>query len=272
MSDPSGIRTRVTAVRGRCPGPLNDGASLATQRVSHDRRERPNPAAASHLAGRFASVLADIMRLTKMPHATLVLDDSGSKLIVDPGTFSAPLDDLGGTAAVVITHEHADHWTAKQLSSIMNENPSAQIFGPPGVVSAAEGFAVTAVNDGDSVTVGPFLLRFFGSKHALIHSSIPVVDNVGVLINNALYYPGDSFTIPHGVAVNTLAVPAGAPWLKIGDVIDFVLAIAPRRSFPTHEMVLSMAGKHLSNSRIEWATRQGGGEFIALEPHDSIEL
>ncbi len=224
------------------------------------------------LARPLGRVLADTMRLTKMQHATLILEDSGSKLIVDPGTFSAPLDDVGQTVAVVLTHEHVDHWTPEQLGRISNENPSVRIFGPAGVVSAAAGFDVSEVSDGDTVTAGPFSLRFFGSQHALIHSSIPVVDNVGVLVNDALYYPGDSFTIPSGVDVDTLAVPSGAPWLKIGDVIDFVLAVGPRRSFSTHEMVLSAAGKHLANSRIEWATKQGGGEFISLEPNETLEI
>src|SRR5688500_7837798 len=30
-SDPSGIRTRVAAVKGRCPGPLDDGAKRARE-------------------------------------------------------------------------------------------------------------------------------------------------------------------------------------------------------------------------------------------------
>src|SRR5206468_3555811 len=31
-SDPKGIRTPVTAVKGRCPGPLDDGAALQNAR------------------------------------------------------------------------------------------------------------------------------------------------------------------------------------------------------------------------------------------------
>jgi len=212
------------------------------------------------------------MRLTKKEHATLIVEDSDVKLIIDPGTFSAPLDDVDKTIAVVITHEHADHWTPEQLGHIVNKNPSAQIFGPRGVVAAAAGFAITEVHNGESVTAGAFSLTFFGSQHAVIHSSIPVVDNVGVLVNKTLYYPGDSFTVPRGVAVDTLAVPAGAPWLKISEVIDFMLRVAPRRSFSTHEMVLSDAGKHLANSRIEWATQQGGGTFFALAPNDTLDI
>ena len=123
-----------------------------------------------------------------------------------------------------------------------------------------------------SVEVGPFRLRFFGGRHAVIHSSIPVIDNVGVLVNDALYYAGDSFAVPEGVEVDVLAAPAGAPWMKIAESMDYVMAVAPRRAFPTHEMVLSQAGKAMSNARLGWATEQGGGEYVPLEPGDTLDF
>jgi L-ascorbate metabolism protein UlaG (beta-lactamase superfamily) len=212
------------------------------------------------------------MRITKLEHACLVIDESGKTLIVDPGSFTTPLVGTNGVVAVVITHEHADHWTTDQLSRILERNPDVKFFGPAGVAAAAPDFEITVVDGGDTAEVEPFRLRFFGSRHAVIHSSLPTVDNVGVLVNEKLYYPGDSFTIPEGVEVDTLAVPAGAPWLKIGEVIDYVQAVTPRRSFPTHEMVLSVAGKAMANGRIQAATEAGGGEFFALEPNDTLDL
>jgi L-ascorbate metabolism protein UlaG (beta-lactamase superfamily) len=212
------------------------------------------------------------MRLTKFEHAALLLEDSGKKLFVDPGSFTSPLTDTADTAAVVVTHEHADHWTPEQLNRILELNPGVPIFAPEGVAAAARDFAITVVHAGDSVEAGPFTLRFFGGRHAVIHESIPVVDNLGVLVNDELYYAGDSFVIPEGVEIDVLAVPAGAPWMKVAETIDYVLATNPKRSFPTHEMVLSRAGKDLSNSRIQWATEQGGGQFFPLEPGDTLDL
>jgi L-ascorbate metabolism protein UlaG (beta-lactamase superfamily) len=212
------------------------------------------------------------MRLTKFEHAALLLEDSGKKLFVDPGSFTTPVTDTANTVAVVITHEHADHWTPEQLKRVLDLSPEAQIFAPEGVARAAADFDVTVVRAGDTVEAGPFTLRFFGGVHAVIHSSIPTVDNLGVLINDELYYAGDSFTIPEGVEVDMLAAPAGAPWMKVAEVMDYVLAVKPKRSFAVHEMVLSRAGKDLSNARIAWATEQNGGEHFPLEPGDSLDL
>ncbi len=212
------------------------------------------------------------MKVIKQEHSCLVIENAGKNLIVDPGSFTTLLVGMSNVVAIVITHEHQDHWTADQLERILDRNPDARILGPAGVATAASGFDVEVVKGGDAIEVEPFSLRFFGGEHAVIHFSIPVVDNVGVLIDDELYYAGDSFTIPEGVEVPTLAVPAGAPWLKIGEVMDYVTAVAPKRSFAVHEMVLSAAGKAMSNARIELATEAGGGEFFPLEPGESIDL
>jgi len=211
------------------------------------------------------------MKLTKFEHSCLVLDKNGSTLVIDPGSFTMPLTDVMGVVAVVITHEHADHWTPEQLTRILDRNPGARILGPAGVAAAATGFEVEVVKDGDTVEIEPFTLAFYGEKHAVIHSSIPVIDNVGVLVDGELYYGGDSYTVPP-VAVNTLAAPIGAPWLKIGDAMDYVLAVKPKRSFPIHDMTLSQAGKSMTQDRIRAVTEQGGGEFFVLEPGQSYDL
>lgn len=217
-------------------------------------------------------VLARSMRLTKLEHAALVIEHSGDKLYIDPGKFTTPITESAGAVAIVVTHEHDDHWTPEQLKRIVDANPGVRIFGPAGVAAAASDFAVETVAAGDEVEVGPFRLRFFGGKHAQIHPSIPIIDNLGVLVNDVLYYAGDSFTVPEGVAVDVLAAPAAAPWMKISEAMDYVQAVAPRRAFPTHEMLLSQAGKALSNTRLGWAVEQGGGRFLPLEPGDTIDF
>jgi L-ascorbate metabolism protein UlaG (beta-lactamase superfamily) len=216
------------------------------------------------------------MKLTKLEHAALILEMSGKKLYIDPGSFTNALTGTANAVAVVITHEHADHWTPDQLGRILEMNSDLRIFAPAGVARAIAAvnadIDVTTVEAGDTVLVAPFTLRFFGATHAVIHESIPVIDNVGVLVNDELYYAGDAFTIPEGVEVGTLAVPAAAPWMKLSEAMDYVLAVKPKRSFTTHEMLLSRAGKELSNARIQGVTEQGGGEFFPLEPGDSLDL
>lgn len=212
------------------------------------------------------------MRVTKFEHAALRIDADGQTLLIDPGSFTSPLHDLSELVAVVLTHEHPDHWTSEHLDRILRVAPGTPILGPSGVARAADGYDITVVAPGDTVQVGAFSLRFFGGTHEVIHSSIPVIENVGVLVNDRLYYPGDSYAVPEGVDVDTLAAPLGAPWLKIGEAIDYVLAVQPRRAFGTHDMTLSVIGKNMHRQRLQWATEQHGGEFLVLEPGDSLDI
>lgn len=211
------------------------------------------------------------MKLVKREHACLVLTQGSDTLVIDPGSFTLPLEDVTGVVAIVITHEHPDHWTPEHLNRLLAANSDARLFGPAGFAAAASDFDVTVVADGDTATVGEFELAFYGEKHAVIHSSIPVIDNVGVLVNGSLWYGGDSYTVPP-VTVETVAAPVGAPWLKVGEAMDYVDALAPRRSFPTHDMTLSVAGKSMANQRIASMTEGHGGEHFVLEPGDSLDL
>lgn len=210
------------------------------------------------------------MILTKREHACLVIEHDGASLVIDPGSFTAPFD-APGLVGVVVTHEHADHVTAEHLDRLLASAEGVELFAPAGVAASLPGYAWQIVTAGDARSAGPFSLAFSGGRHAVIHSSLPVVDNLGVMVNDTLYYPGDSFTAPEG-PVDVLAVPASAPWLKIGEVMDYLDAVKPRRAFPTHERVNSDAGNAMANGRIKHVVESNGGAFVPLVAGESLEL
>ncbi len=210
------------------------------------------------------------MIITKREHACLVLENGGGSLVIDPGVFTAPFE-VENLVAVVITHEHPDHVTAEHLDRLTAAAPGIPLYAPSGVADALPGYHWHTVSAGEIRTVTPFSLRFTGGEHATIHSSIPTIDNVGVVVNDQLYYPGDSFAVLDG-PIDTLAVPASAPWLKVGEVMDFVAAIGARRAFPTHETINSEAGQSMMNGRIEGVQAQHGGTYTVLAPGDSLDL
>lgn len=214
------------------------------------------------------------MIVTKREHACLVIENEGSTLVIDPGSFTAPFA-VENLAAIVVTHEHGDHVTPEHLDRLLEAGP-VPLFAPAGVAAAHPDYPWQVVGAGETHQAGPFELAFSGGRHAVIHRSIPVIDNVGVMVNGTLYYPGDSFTVPERTAaegpVPVLAVPASAPWLKIAEVMDYVEAVAPRRSFPTHERVNSDAGNAMANARIRLVTEQHGGEFVPLVAGDTLTI
>ena len=82
----------------------------------------------------------------------------------------------------------------------------------------------------------------FGDLHASIHRDIPRVANVGYLVDERLYHPGDAYHVPDA-PVDTLLLPTSGPWTKVGEAADYVNEVAPRRLIQIHEVMLSPIGQ-----------------------------
>lgn len=211
------------------------------------------------------------MELTKYEHACFTLEKDGKCIVIDPGSLTTDLSISENIIAVIITHNHEDHFNEEQIAQIISKNPTALVIGPGEVTSQLSGYETRTVHSGDSFAVEGFDLDFYGDNHAVIHPDVPVTQNVGVLIEDRIYYPGDSFTMPEK-SVDTLALPVAAPWLKIDDVIEYMKSIGARFTFPTHDAILSPAGKHIVDSMLghfaeaaETEYRRIDGETVDIE-------
>ena len=210
------------------------------------------------------------MRISKYEHALLVVEQSAAQLVIDPGSYSN-LPELQNVVAVVFTHLHDDHSSVEHAQTISRNFPTVKMFGTQEVVEKLTGLNVQAVYHGDHYEVGPFQIDFYGDLHQVIHRSIPLVQNVGVMINSQLYYPGDSYTFPEQ-SVEILACPTSAPWLRISEVIDFLDLIRPKKCFATHNALLSEQGHALQNNRVQQIVEKHGGEFRYLNVGESWQL
>jgi L-ascorbate metabolism protein UlaG (beta-lactamase superfamily) len=212
------------------------------------------------------------MKITKYEHACVVIEEQGKKLVIDPGAFAKSLPaNLDGVAAVVITHIHGDHFDEGKVKNISNQNPDAQIFSTQEVANQLKDLKVNPVTSGSQATAGPFKLEFFGGQHAHVHDTQPVAQNVGVFVNQSLYYPGDSFDSPSGL-VKVLAIPTSGPWLKTGDSMDFWEKIKPQTGFPTHDAFLSEIGENYVNNWLDQAAKESGDEYKALRVGESFDV
>ena len=211
------------------------------------------------------------MKITKRGHACLELEVAGKKALIDPGVYTEDVSGLENVVALVITHSHDDHCFEAQVAGIVKSNPGIKILGTSEVAQKLAGFDVQTVYHGDLYQEEGFSFEFFGDMHQIIHESIPLVQNTGVMVNGRLYYPGDSYTTPE-LPVEILACPTSAPWLKIGDVMDFVSAVKPKQSFATHNALLSELGHDLNNGRVKMVTEEFGGEFTYLQVGESLTI
>jgi L-ascorbate metabolism protein UlaG (beta-lactamase superfamily) len=218
------------------------------------------------------------MKLTKFTHACVRLEKEGRVLVLDPGTFSEAEQALAGVDVVLITHEHADHVDVDAVTDALLENTELRLFAPDGVASQLRGKAPAAAERINTVAAGEdfetagFAIRSFGGQHALIHPQIPVVANVGYLVDSNVYHPGDSFAIPDGVDVQTLLVPIHAPWNKVGEVVDFVIGVRAPRAFPIHDALLNDTGRGLVEGHVTRIGARYGTEYRHLSSGESVEV
>lgn len=204
------------------------------------------------------------MKITKFGHACFVVEHAGQSLVVDPGEYSIDLVIPGNVSVVVVTHVHADHLSEELIRRIIERNPSASIVGHPDVTAKLDAYTTRPVQAGDTVSLGSFNLEFFGGQHAIIAPSWPTFANLGVMINDHVYYPGDSFTIPERT-VKLLALPAAAPWLKISEAMDFLQAVKPNQAFPVHDAILSNIGKDLHDRMLKTVAHSIGTVYARID-------
>lgn len=186
------------------------------------------------------SIIRRTMKLTKYQHACFTVAIDGQVLVVDPGDLTTDLDAVDGIVGVVITHQHADHCDPRLLDDLVSEG--VKLYAHQSVIDEFDLSSAEAVAVDDIVEIGPFRLEFYGGDHATIHPNVPGIANLGVLINDTVYYPGDSFA-PPDVDVEALMLPVAAPWMKIAEAIDYVNQVRPSLAIPTHDAILSPDGQ-----------------------------
>jgi L-ascorbate metabolism protein UlaG (beta-lactamase superfamily) len=212
------------------------------------------------------------MRLTKFGHSCLLVEDAGARVLLDPGSFSEGFEELEGLTAVCLTHQHVDHLDAERLRRVLDRNPGVRVVSDEGSAGGLgeAGADVEVVHEGDELDLGGLTVAVRGRDHAAVHPDIQPVPNVGYLLGGRLFHPGDALTDPGG-PVELLAVPAGAPWLKLADAIDYLRRVGPRVAVPVHEKVLSAAGIRSHYGLLEQLAGEGTS-FKVLDDGRPVEL
>jgi L-ascorbate metabolism protein UlaG (beta-lactamase superfamily) len=181
------------------------------------------------------------MRITKFSHSCVRLSHDGSDVVVDPGGWSER-EALDGVAAVLVTHEHPDHWTLDQLRA--TDAPVYTIEAVAAQVRDADPAVAErlhVVRPGEELDVAGFAVRVVGEKHAVIHPELKHFDNSGFVLSaggESVYHPGDSFELP-GQDVDVFCGPVCAPWAKMSDLLDLARDVGAARTLGIHDGVWS---------------------------------
>jgi L-ascorbate metabolism protein UlaG (beta-lactamase superfamily) len=205
------------------------------------------------------------MRITKFGHACVRLEHEGTVVVIDPGMFTDP-EAVDGADAVLITHEHPDHFHPDNLVACdASIHTIDAVFAKlredaPGL---AERVSVVAPEQRFDVGVP---VRAVGEMHAVIHPEIPRITNSGYLFtlgDTTVYHPGDALTAP-GEPVDVLLAPSSAPWLRSEMAIDFVREVGAPRNLAIHDRVYSEVGHGFLATQMEMLNGPRGQQWIRI--------
>lgn len=211
------------------------------------------------------------MRIFKQGHACVRVESDDAAVVLDPGMFTDP-EAVRDASAILITHEHPDHWTPELLGAT-----TAPVFTIAAVAARIAESApevaerVTVVAPGDVLDLG-VRVTVVGENHAVIHPELPRVDNSGYLLEvegTRIFHPGDALTVP-AQTPDLLLLPVSAPWLKVAECIDFARDVGARRSLAIHDAVYSEAGLGIVDGHLARFLAPQGQEYVRLAPGSEL--
>jgi len=207
------------------------------------------------------------MRITKFGHACVRIEHDGTTIVIDPGVFTDP-EAVDGADAVLITHEHSDHYEPRLL-----RGTDARVFTIDAVAQKIReeapgvGERTTVVSPGESFQVAGIPVTAVGELHAIIHDELPRFFNSGYSIEaggRRLFHPGDALTGP-GQDVDVLFLPVSAPWAASRELIDFARAVKAPINVAIHDRIYSEAGSAIFDSQINRFLPKTGQEYFRLQ-------
>lgn len=213
------------------------------------------------------------MKITKLGHCCLLVEENGVRILTDPGGWSTAQSEIKNVDLVLITHEHSDHLHIDSVKKVLQNNPGAVIWTNKAVgkILSEAAIAFELLENGQKNQFKGVELEGHGDKHAVIYQEFGQVQNTGFMIGDRLFYPGDNLFNPKK-SVEILALPVAGPWLKISEAVDYAKEIKPKVAFPVHDAMINQnmfSGHHAIPKMF---LPKAGIQFNDLEKQNWLEI
>jgi L-ascorbate metabolism protein UlaG (beta-lactamase superfamily) len=193
-------------------------------------------------------------QITRFTHSCVRIERAGRALVIDPGIWSEPLALLDADA-VLVTHEHSDHIDELRLADL-----GVPVFAPVGANIDVVPF--TEVRAGETFTAAGFQVTAVGGLHATVTAQQTPCPNLGFVVDDEIYHPGDALHVPDH-SVRTVLVPMQASWLKTSEAMAFLQAVDHEQAYGIHDGQIN--GRAISSIN-GWLTKAAPDSYRWLPP------
>lgn len=171
------------------------------------------------------------MRLTKLGHSCVLVEDDGQTVLFDPGGWSERdlIERIGHIDTIVYTHEHGDHFDIDVLQALIAKSPDTAVVSNSEIAMliSKSGISVSHTEETEDIR------KFVAPHENLPVPGVKAPDENGYHFKSLYSHPGDSQSFNETKKV--LAMPFIGPWGKTGDSIAKVLELKPEYVLPVHD-------------------------------------
>lgn len=218
------------------------------------------------------------MKIQKLLHSCLLIEDNGKRILIDPGSWSfgpnfLDVKTVGKIDALFITHAHQDHFNVKNIQAfIARDNCAVYANTEIAALLTAQNVPVIIIKIPETVSVGRNTITSVEAAHGRL--PYPPNLNNGFYINHKVFTPGDSFTFEKNLidAPEVLALPILAPWGTFTEAIELALRIKPKRVIPIHDSLVADIFRPRMHQMCTDLLGAAGIKVHPLQPGEILEI
>ncbi len=210
------------------------------------------------------------MKITKLVHSCVLVEDGGNVVLFDPGVFSwqSGLVDVAALPklnSVVVTHKHPDHLGPEFVQALVISQPDAQWFAPADAHADLRALGVKLVTD---KSIGD--VQIVPGNHAPVEPFGVQVQNLLVNWGNKLTNPGDTHDIQQ--TRDLLLLPVQAPWGTTVRAMELAASLKPKFVLPIHDWMWNEQWRNICYDRFSDVFSSVGIRFIRPVDGEVVEL
>jgi L-ascorbate metabolism protein UlaG (beta-lactamase superfamily) len=209
------------------------------------------------------------MKISKHIHSCLLIEDQGKTVLIDPGqySFEAKALDLGSITkldALLITHEHPDHFYLPAIKEILAKFPKTPIISNPSVVELLKKENITASSLGNE------FVEIEEAPHEHVFGVAQMPKNVLFRVFGKLTHPGDSEH--YDLKTEVLALPVQAPWTATTAAVERAVKLKPKVIIPIHDWHWNEEAREGLYGRFVNYFKENGIDFKPLKTGEVVEV
>lgn len=171
------------------------------------------------------------MKITRYFQSCLLIEENGVRILIDPsGQEAERADSFGKLDAVLYTHEHSDHFDVDLADKFMSTGVA--VYANTGNAKKFKS-QPSIVTDGQELEIKGLKVKAIELPHCLMWDGSEGPQNIGFLIAERLFHPGDGKELA-GLTVEILAAPITGPDVSLKDAHFFAKQLQAQTVVPIH--------------------------------------